>query len=289
MADLKKFMLVAIAEAETSLRQGDCGFGAVIFSGHEIVAKTHDTEKTDGDPTAHAELKAIRQAAAKLGPDLSGCGIVTTHEPCPMCSTAIVWAGIGTVAFGCSIHSAIQQGRKRIDLPCGEIFEPANHDVDLHAGVSQSRCETLYNSEVRNQVNMLRDADKNSLCQLADKLKLKRQKWVRQQNLQTESTNEDVLNKGYRALLLKLGIPPDEAPIIDKDKKQLVFASKNFCPTLEACKILQLDTRFVCRHLTEGPTEALLKEIDPRLRFRRDYTTLRPNGTYCKETIFLVP
>ena len=107
MVDFKNHMLSAIKEAETSLRQGNCGFGAVIFTDKGIITKAHDTEKSNGDPTAHAELKAIQQVSRELGPDLRDCGIVSTHEPCPMCSTAIVWAGIRTVVFGGPIHYSI--------------------------------------------------------------------------------------------------------------------------------------------------------------------------------------
>jgi len=100
MNTLETFMVVAIEEAKISLQEGNCGFGAVIAQNGELIAKAHDTEKTGGDSTAHAEMIAIRCASAKLGRNLSGCILITTHEPCPMCATAIIWSGITEIAYG---------------------------------------------------------------------------------------------------------------------------------------------------------------------------------------------
>jgi tRNA(adenine34) deaminase len=118
-------MLLALQEAELSLREGNSGFGAIITRDGAIIAQAHDTEKSENDPTAHAELTAIRQAAARIGRDLHGCRIVSTHEPCPMCATAILGSGIDTIIYGFSISEAISQSRRRINLPCQELFKSA--------------------------------------------------------------------------------------------------------------------------------------------------------------------
>ena len=85
----------------------------------------------------------------------------------------------------------------------------------------------------------------------------------------------------------KLGITASQAPVRHRDNNSLVLRSMNFCPTLEACKILAMDTRFVCRHLTEIPTTELLRQIHPGLRFTRNYERLRPHAPYCEEIIIL--
>jgi tRNA(adenine34) deaminase len=66
---------------------------------------------------------------------------------------------------------------------------------------------------------------------------------------------------------------------------EIVFHSANFCSTLEACRILELDTRHVCRLYNEKATQELIRQIDPRLRFSRNYEKLRPQSAYCEEMI----
>ena len=78
-----------------------------------------------------------------------------------------------------------------------------------------------------------------------------------------------------------------EITAISRDKKKIVLHSRNFCPTLEACKVLKLDTRSVCRHLSEKPTTDLLRQLHPKLRFTRNYEKLRPHTPYCEEMIIL--
>src|SRR5208337_3991443 len=109
-------MTIAIRQAEASLREGNHGFGAVIIKDDRIVAEEHDTDKTDHDPTAHAELKAIRKASSLLGKNLVTCILISTHEPCPMCAGAIVWSQISHIAYGFGISDAISQGRDRIGI-----------------------------------------------------------------------------------------------------------------------------------------------------------------------------
>ncbi|MBN1609956.1 MAG: hypothetical protein JW940_25235 [Polyangiaceae bacterium] len=84
-----------------------------------------------------------------------------------------------------------------------------------------------------------------------------------------------------------LGISADQAPIVEKSETKLVFHSKNPCSTLQACELLGLDTRLVCRHHNERATDALVKCIDPRLRFARNYDRLRPHCEFCEEMIIL--
>lgn len=95
--------------------------------------------------------------------------------------------------------------------------------------------------------------------------------------------------QGYTlTMLIYLGLAPDEVPVVYEDDSRIVWRSVNFCPTLEACRQLGLDTRTVCREATEGSVEALIRKLDDRLRFRRNYATgLRPYAPYCEEEIVL--
>ena len=280
-------MVVAIKEAMKSLREGNCGFGAVIAKNNVLIAKAHDTEKSVGDSTAHAEMTVIRSASAKLGRDLSGCVMIATHEPCPMCATAIIWSGITEVAFGYSIKEAIKQGRKRIDLSCRELFKRAGKEICVNEALLYDQCSVLYNKAVRDNIDQLRDADKQKLETLAEDLSKKRLRWYATHGHCLATGGKDILHAAYRVFLQKLGITEDQAPIVRCDEKHLVLHSSNYCPTLEACKLLGLDTRFVCKYLTEKPATDLIRQIHPKLKFTRNYKHLRPHNGYCEEMIIL--
>ena len=94
-------MRAALEEAALALALGEVPVGAVIACGGEIIARAHNERETGGDPTAHAEVLAIRRAAAALGRRrLDGCTLYVTLEPCPMCAGAIAMARLGEVIFG---------------------------------------------------------------------------------------------------------------------------------------------------------------------------------------------
>ena len=103
---MNKFMAIAIEEAREGITQGHGGpFGAVIVKDGEIVGRGHNHVVANNDPTCHGEIDAIRNACTNLETfDLSGCEIYTTGEPCPMCLSAILWANIGKIYYGCSIQ-----------------------------------------------------------------------------------------------------------------------------------------------------------------------------------------
>ena len=97
----EKFMRLAIAMSEKNVLESLGGpFGAVVVKDGKIVAKSGNKVTTTNDPTAHAEVSAIRMACKKLQTfDLTGCVIYTSCEPCPMCLSAIYWARIGVIYY----------------------------------------------------------------------------------------------------------------------------------------------------------------------------------------------
>lgn len=133
---LESYMRHAIREAEESLREGNKGFGAVVIKDGEIIACAHDGEETQADPTSHAEINAIKLAGKKIGKDLSGCLLLSTSEPCPMCAFAIAWSGIKEIAYGYSIQDALAQGRRRILFLCTEAFDKAGMFNSVSGGCS---------------------------------------------------------------------------------------------------------------------------------------------------------
>ncbi|MCH4170735.1 nucleoside deaminase [Agrilactobacillus composti] len=108
----ENYMKLSAQEAESNLKTGDGGpFGCVIVKDGEIIAQAHNQVLVDHDPTAHAEITAIRQATRKLGThDLTGAVVYTSCYPCPMCLGAIIWANIKTVYYGNTAKDAAKIG-----------------------------------------------------------------------------------------------------------------------------------------------------------------------------------
>lgn len=107
-----EFMAAAGQEAESILTSHDgAPFGAVIVKDGQIVGRGHDSKHLLIDPTAHAEITAIRDAARNLQtPDLTGCEIYSSAYPCPMCLSAIIWSNIKTVYYGSSVEDSAAAG-----------------------------------------------------------------------------------------------------------------------------------------------------------------------------------
>ena len=115
----EELMRIAIRLSEENVAAGGGPFGAVIARDGRVVATGANRVTPDCDPTAHAEVSAIRAAAKKLGTfDLSGCEIYTSCEPCPMCLSAIYWAGIRKIYFANTREDA-----KRIGFDDSFIYD----------------------------------------------------------------------------------------------------------------------------------------------------------------------
>lgn len=139
----EKFMLEAFKEAEIALSLGEVPIGAVIEKDGIIIGRGHNKTETDKDPTAHAEMIAIRDAAGKLGGwRLLGCRMYVTTEPCSMCAGAIVLARIQKVFIGTM---------DRKTGACGSLSnilqdERLNHYVQIETGIMQQQCEKIMKS-----------------------------------------------------------------------------------------------------------------------------------------------
>lgn len=94
-------MQLALAQAQQAYELDEVPVGAVIYRQEEVLAQAHNLRESQHDPTAHAEIVALRQAAAKIGTwRLDGCSIAVTLEPCPMCAGALVNARIARLVYG---------------------------------------------------------------------------------------------------------------------------------------------------------------------------------------------
>ncbi len=134
-------MRIALEEA----KQGDAPFGAVIVKGSEIIAKARNTVRTDSDPSAHAEINAIRRLTAAINhPVLEGYSLYTTGEPCPMCAAACVWAGVSEIVFGASIADLMAAGVSQIEISCQEVIDKGFRNIKVTGGVLSEECLQLF-------------------------------------------------------------------------------------------------------------------------------------------------
>lgn len=133
-------MAEAIAEAEVAAAHDDVPIGAVVVHDGQVIGRGHNRREADQDPTAHAEILALRGAAAALGTwRLGGCTLVVTLEPCAMCAGATVLARIDRLVFGADDPKAGAVGALW-DIPRDPRL---NHTVEVIRGVEADRCGAL--------------------------------------------------------------------------------------------------------------------------------------------------
>lgn len=121
-----KYMREAISLSVKNIDENGGPFGAVIVKDGEIIAKGVNRVTLNNDPTAHAEVNAIREASKKLGTfDLSGCEIYSSCEPCPMCLGAIYWARIDKLFF-----ANTKQDAKEIEFDDSFIYEELDLPIE---------------------------------------------------------------------------------------------------------------------------------------------------------------
>jgi tRNA(adenine34) deaminase len=144
-------MQMALEEAQAAFDEDEVPIGAVIVRGEQVIARAHNQREQLRDPTAHAEMIAITQAAAALGSwRLEGCGLFVTLEPCPMCAGAIVQARIPLVVYGAldpkagAVHSLY---RLLDDLRL-------NHRAEVVSGVLGEACGQILSRFFQKQRNL---------------------------------------------------------------------------------------------------------------------------------------
>ena len=135
-----EYMRLAIAEAEAALESDEVPVGAVITHQGRVIAAAHNQRETLTDPTAHAEMIAITQAAQALGDwRLEDCALYVTLEPCPMCAGAVVQARLPLLVYGADDPKA---------GACGSLYrivsDPRlNHQAQVVRGVLEAQCAAI--------------------------------------------------------------------------------------------------------------------------------------------------
>ena len=133
----QRFMRVAIDQSEIARENGDVPVGAVIVHEGRLIAKAYNQREQLNDPTAHAEIIALTQAAEAVGNrHLHDCTIYVTLEPCAMCAGALVLARVDRLVYGCDDPKT---------GACGSLYnivqdERLNHRLEVTSGVMESEC-----------------------------------------------------------------------------------------------------------------------------------------------------
>jgi tRNA(adenine34) deaminase len=136
----ENYMRLALEEAKLALKEGEVPIGVVIVREGRVIARAHNQREQLRDPTAHAEMVAITQAAAALGSwRLDGCTLYVTLEPCPMCAGAILQSRIPTVVYGAADPKAgaVQSLYRLLEDP------RLNHRCQIVAQVLTETCGAI--------------------------------------------------------------------------------------------------------------------------------------------------
>jgi len=149
-------MQAAIEEAQKARAAGDYAVGAVIVKDGKIIVRAVNRAKQDNDPTQHAEVVAIRDASKIFNSrHLDGCILYTTHEPCPMCASATVWAKMAGVVFGVRIEDMhefkLKNGNEEwqwrtIKVPASVILKNGDPQIPLVENFMREECKKLFHS-----------------------------------------------------------------------------------------------------------------------------------------------
>lgn len=149
-------MLAAIAEAQLARQNNNYAIGAVIVIDGQIIARSPNITRTVNDPTYHAEIEVIRKAIKKTGDKfLEGAILYTTHEPCPMCATACVWARLKGVIYGADMKDMVDYSKKHgnkkwcwrtVQINAKEVFSKGYPKVEIIEGFMRNECLKLFHS-----------------------------------------------------------------------------------------------------------------------------------------------
>lgn len=136
----RSFMPDALTEARAAAARGEVPVGAVVTRGTQVLARAGNRTREMNDPTAHAEMLAIRAACAALGHErLTGCDLWVTLEPCAMCAQAIAHARLGRLHFGTADPKSggVLSGARIFTHP------QTHHAPEIHDGINADACAAL--------------------------------------------------------------------------------------------------------------------------------------------------
>lgn len=140
----ENIMRQAIKLAKAKYKEGGHAVAAIIVKDDKIISEAFTTIKRDNDPTAHAEMNAIRAASKKLGEKLLDCYLYTTYEPCPMCSSAAIWAEMKGIVYGASRDDQTKEYPWRVYIPASKVIENGTPKLELYPEFMRNECKKLF-------------------------------------------------------------------------------------------------------------------------------------------------
>ena len=153
----QKFIELALEEARLAAEEGEVPVGAVLVVNGEVIARAHNLREELSDPTAHAEMLALREASQRLLRwRLTGATLYITMEPCAMCAGAAVLARIDRIVYGCNDPKA---------GACGTVFDIArepqlNHRIEITGGILKEECQNIVQKFFENRRKKIRNSER---------------------------------------------------------------------------------------------------------------------------------
>lgn len=140
----ERFLREAIALAEASIDEGGGPFGAVVVRKGEIIGRGNNRVTLGNDPTAHAEILAIRDACSNIGDfQLSGCELYVSCEPCPMCLSAAYWARLDAVYFAATAEDAAEVGFDDVLIRQELLLAPELRRLTMQQALREAALDTF--------------------------------------------------------------------------------------------------------------------------------------------------
>jgi len=144
----EQYMKIAIEEALAGEKEGEPPFGGVIIDKDgNIIAKSHDTVVKEHDMTCHSELNLVKIASSKIGSDLSGCTVICTCEPCPLCFTALWLSKVGTIVFGSTVSDVLEIAsdiQRELNIPAEFMNNKSGNQIKIIKDVLREECIQLW-------------------------------------------------------------------------------------------------------------------------------------------------
>jgi len=141
----EQFMRLAIAKALEGVRAGQSPYGAAVARDGQLLSCEHNVVLATLDVAAHAEIHAMRSAAARLGTvDLAGCVVYSTSEPCAMCFGACHWAHVDRIVYGATLADSAAIGFRELVIPNESMRSLGGGRMELVGGVLREECLAIF-------------------------------------------------------------------------------------------------------------------------------------------------